>query len=296
MSISQYLRRGMRYLLKGTPLLSVTAEVKYLSPSKRLEGRKILLTGGGRGLGRDMAEKFISEGAQVVITGRNESQLRETSEKIGCHYIVWDLIESQNYSNLITKASEVMGSVDTLVNNAGISLHEGWFLNVSPDDFDSQFATNLRAPYFLTQAFVKYLEKESPNVELEVDFRTTSRHETREIRGNVLFISSERGATADDLPYGLTKVALNSLTKGLAARLQERMIRVNAVAPGVTASDMSGFSENGNLQCTFNPSGRVYLPGEVSEVATFMLSEESGCLNGQILYCNSGKSNFVHFR
>ena len=97
------------------------------------------------------------------------------------------------------------------------------------------------------------------------------------------------------MPYGLTKAALNSLTQGLAYRFAKENIRVNAVAPGVTVSDMTGFSED-NLYCSYNINKRVYLPEEMAEVAAFLLSEESGCISGQIITCNEGKSINSHLR
>ena len=98
------------------------------------------------------------------------------------------------------------------------------------------------------------------------------------------------------MPYGLTKTALNSLVKGLAKRLISRGIRVNAVAPGVTASDMTGISKDGNLYVDYNMTERVYLPEEVAEIACFLLSDASRCLSGQILVCNEGKSINAHWK
>ncbi len=109
-------------------------------------------------------------------------------------------------------------------------------------------------------------------------------------RGNILFVSSETGDTMDIRPYGLTKAATNSLVQGLAYLLAKKNIRVNAVAPGVTATDMTGLSADGNLNYGGNITERVYLPEEVAEVAGFLLSDASGCMSGQILVCNNAKT------
>lgn len=113
--------------------------------------------------------------------------------------------------------------------------------------------------------------------------------EENKIKGNILFVSSETGETADIRPYGLTKAAINSLVQGLAYLYASQGIRVNAIAPGVTATGMTGVS-NTNLYYPANPNGRAYLPEEMAEVATFLLSDASGCISGQIVACNNAKT------
>ena len=167
----------------------------------------------------------------------------------------------------------MLGGANCLVNNAGISLHENGFLDVNPKQFDSQFDTNLKGAFFLTQCFInKCMENKI--------------EETK----NILFTSSETSMTVDERPYGLTKVAMNSLVQGLACRFVNGGFRINAVAPGVTVSDMISRSSEGNLACGYNMTWRYYLPEEVAEIACFLLSDVSNCLNGQILVCNEGKT------
>ena len=160
-----------------------------------------------------------------------------------------------------------------MVNNAGISLHENGFLDVSPKQFDMQFNTNLKGAFFLTQAFIGKCEAVNTGG-----------------MKNVLFTSSETSMTVDERPYGLTKAALNSLVQGLACRYVNDGYRINAVAPGVTVSDMVGKKDDGDLTYPGNSTGRYYLPEEVAEIACFLLSDASNCLNGQILVCNEGKT------
>ena len=218
-----------------------------------------------------MAEKFVAEGAAVLISGRNENALKECAKKIGCQYLTLDVQDTPSLDAFISNADRMLEGVDCLVNNAGISLHEPSFFDVTPDTFDSQIATNLRGGFFLTQSFTKLLLREKR-------------------KGNVLFVSSETGETADIRPYGFTKAALNSLVQGLACLFVSNGIRVNAVAPGITASDMTGFSPDGDLYLAGNATRRVYLPEEVAETACFLLSEASGCISGQVIVCNNGKT------
>lgn len=272
MSLTSYFKRGVQYVLHGIPNITVKASVSYLSPDHRLSGKKIVITGGGRGLGRAMAERFVAEGAKVLISGRTEATLKETADHIGCQYLVFDVCDVFKAKEFLEKADEMLGGLDTLVNNAGISLHEWYIENVSVEQFDRQVATNLRGSYFLTQKFIELYRR------------------NQQKSGNILFISSERGIQTDDIPYGLTKAAINSFVQGAAPQFIKEGIRINAVAPGITTSDMTGYKKNGNLYCAANPNNRVYLPEEVAEVALFLISDASSCVSGQIIACNEGKT------
>lgn len=249
----------------------LTAQITYLQPNKRLAGKKIIITGGGSGLGREMASKFMSEGADVLITGRNENKLKQTADELRCKYICFDVSKIEQIPSFIENAAKELGGIDCLVNNAGISLHEGNIRNVSENGYDNQFDINLKGGYFLSQQFIKYFE------------------ENNLLSGSILFLSSERGQYVDDIPYGLIKASINSLTQGLSKTLIKSNIRVNAVAPGITATEMTGKTED-NLYSKTYSTGRFYLPGEVAEVACFLLSDAAGCLSGQILVCNNGFS------
>ena len=271
MSYKQYIKRGLKYILVGTPIQNISANISYLQPDKRLSGRKIIITGGGKGLGAAMAAKFVSEGALVLISGRNEKTLKEKAGNIGCKYLTLDVQDTDSFDKFIHDADRILGGVDCLVNNAGISLHEPTFFDVTSQTFDEQIATNHRGGFFLTQSFTKLLLCEKR-------------------KGNVLFISSETGETVDIRPYGFTKAAINSMVQGLACLFVKDGIRVNAVAPGITASDMTGLKADENLFLECNPTNRVYLPEEVAETACFLLSDASGCISGQVIVCNNGRT------
>lgn len=271
MSYKQYIKRGLKYILEGMPIQHISANISYLQPDKRLLGKKIIVTGGGKGLGVAMATKFVSEGALVLISGRNEKILKEKAEQIGCQYLTLDVQKTDSLDKFIHNADGILGGVDCLVNNAGISLHESTFFDVTPETFDAQIATNLRGGFFLTQSFTKLLLREKR-------------------KGNVLFVSSETGETADIRPYGFTKAAINSMVQGLACLFVKDGIRINAVAPGITASDMTGIKADGNLFLECSATNRVYLPEEVSETACFLLSDASGCISGQVIVCNNGRT------
>ncbi|MCQ2213155.1 MAG: SDR family oxidoreductase [Bacteroidaceae bacterium] len=247
------------------------ANITYSTPANLLAGKKILIIGGGRGLGAAMAEKFVNEGADVLISGRNNKMLKETSEKIGCKYLALDVSDVQSHDDFIRQADESLGGMNVLVNNAGISLHERTFFDVTPDSFDEQINVNLKGSFFMAQKIISLWLK-------------------RKQAGTILFTSSETGEMADYRPYGFTKAMINSMTQGLACMFAKKGIRINAIAPGVTCSDMTGRKADDDLTFRKNALGRVYLPEEVAETAAFLISECSGCISGQILTCNNGRS------
>lgn len=271
MSWKDKLYRGIRYIISGVPIQYITAEVTYSAPNHLLANKRIVITGGGRGLGFAMAKKFISEGAIVLIAGRNEETLKRSADALMCKYLRLDVQNVSGFESFLEQAEEMLGGINCLVNNAGISLHELQFTDVTVESFDAQISTNLRGSFFMAQKFIQLLQREK-----------------RE--GTILFMSSETSHTADIRPYGLTKAAINSLVKGLASMYASQGIRVNAVAPGITTSDMTGFRADGNLYLQGNATNRVYLPEEVAECACFLLSDVSGCVSGEILTCNNGKT------
>ena len=271
MNIKQYIKRGLTYIISGIPQKNITASITYTNPSEQLKGKKIIITGGGRGLGYSMAKKFIDEGAIVLIAGRNEDTLKESSKILGCQYLQLDMQKIDTFDNFIEKADKMLEGINCLVNNAGISLHENTFFDVTPESFESQFNTNLKGAFFLSQKTIALMTREKR-------------------KGSVLFISSETGDTVDIRPYGLTKASINSLVQGLAYLLVKDGIRVNAVAPGITTTDMTGFKSNENLYLSINTNERVYLPEEIAETASFLLSDASNCISGQIIVCNNART------
>lgn len=271
MSIKQIIKRGLKYIFTGTPVKNIHAEITYSEPDSKLKGKKIVITGGGRGLGAAMAEKFVAEKAEVLIAGRNEETLKKTAEKLNCKYLVLDISRPETFSQFIKQADEMLGGINCLVNNAGISLHEKTFFDVTPETFDSQINTNFKGAFFLTQEFISLVKNKKG-------------------KANILFTSSETGDTMDFRPYGFTKAAINSMVQGLAYLFAKENIRINAVAPGITASDMTGYKTDGNLYLEINATERVYLPEEVAETACFLLSDVSGCISGQIIVCNNART------
>ena len=151
---------------------------------------------------------------------------------------------------------------------------------MTEDSFDSQFDINFKGAYFLTQNYIKrILKSEKKNSEY-----------------SIIFITSERGNQCDYLPYGLTKIAINSLVEGLSCRFIRNNIRVNGIAPGVTASSMTKIKSTDDLFADDYISGRKYIADEVSEIALFLSSKCSNCISGEIIHCNNGNHLNPWFR
>lgn len=259
----------------------VNIKIDQINYGGVLSKKKVVITGGGSGLGFAMARKFISEGAEVLITGRNEEKLKKACGDLGtsCRYKVFDVTKVEDAVTFVDECYNLCGGLDSMVLNAGVSLHEGSFHNVTVEGFDMQFNTNLKATYFLSKAFLEKKEEKKEG-------------------GNLLIVSSNTSAKSIDIPYGITKAAVNSLTGAFARRVYRKGIRVNAIAPGVTLTDMTkdfAVFENGNF-ANNSACGRVFLPEEIAEVACFMISDASKCISGEVIFCDAGNHLNVNFK
>lgn len=276
MSFRGAARKVAKFVLSSSPETHVSVNVANVVVGSTLEGRRIVVTGGSRGLGYAMAERFLREGAAVVISGRNKVALQEAAAKLGPNVstVVFDVSEIENAPAFLNACERSLGgTVDCLVSNAGVSLHEGRFTNVTVDGFDLQFDTNMRGMYFLCKEFLERKEAERGHNPAQL-----------------LVITSEAADQCCDIPYGMTKAATNSFIRAASRRAYKKGIRVNGIAPGVTLTEMTrdyAGSLDGNLyrDCA---SGRVFLPEEVAEVACFLLSDASACISGEIIHTNAG--------
>ena len=268
MNMKTYLYRLFKWLTKGVPVTRVNAGITTIDASQKLAGKKILVTGGSKGIGFHLAQKFLSEGAEVVIIGRNGTTLNEAANRLGCHSICCDITNISQLDRLIGKAAELMGGINCLVNNAGICNIDNGFMNVSEDSYDQQFLTNVKSPFFLTQSFVKWITANNAQP------------------AAVLFITSERGKYPDDAPYGMTKAAMANIIPGLARQFAAKDIRFNAIAPGVTADVLGNPDMMEDLYLKGSVGKRFFLPQELAEVATFLISDASKCISGEEIACD----------
>ena len=278
-----FLTRAFRFVFLGVPVRRTSVRVGQIRHGSILSGRRILVTGGTRGLGAEFVRKFLSEGASVVFTGRSPESVEAALSALsgfGEGRVFGLPADSRDVAGapaLVERAESLLGGpLDSLVANAGVSLHELSWATVREQDWDMQFDTNLKGTYFLAQAFAKRLLK----------VRAAGPSALPCGCGKILFLASERGLYGDDIPYGLTKAALVRFTEGLAKAVVASGIRVNAIAPGVVATDMTGYSPDGNLFRPIARGKRVLLAEEIAEVAAFLLSDAANCISGQVIACN----------
>lgn len=262
-------KKVLQKMLRTLNEHSVYVNVATIESGNSLKGKTVFITGGGKGIGLSISKKCIREGAKIVISGRDRIALKKTAIELGdsCNYIEFDVNDIDSYDTVFSDIIKKIDSIDCLVLNAGISLHEKSFEDVTPDTFQKQINTNLKSNYFIAQTYVK---KYAWN------------------KGNILFVSSETADMCSELPYGLTKTAINSLVGALSRRYYKMGIRVNAVCPGVTLSNMvKSNREEGDMYCD-NASGRFFYPEEVAEVVAFLLSDASTCISGETIHTNAG--------
>ena len=274
--IKQIIKRGLRYVFKGIPNRITRVHVAQIEYGGILKDKRVLITGGSRGLGYEIAKKCLAEQAFVTITGRSIETLLEAREELGnperLFVIEHDVTEIELDREVMNQAELKMGGIDILVNNAGVSVHNINYNSCTEEMWDRQMDTNLKGTYFMTQAFIRYYNRAKLK------------------SGKIINMVSERGLYGDDVPYGLAKRALISYTEGLAKKLIQKGIRVDAIAPGVTDTDMTGYKKDGNLFRPYTVGRRVFLPEEIAEVAVFLMSDASNCISGQVIACNEGNT------
>lgn len=272
--LKESLNRAVKYILHGVPTKVTTVKVAQIHYGGILEGKKVLITGGSRGLGLAIAKRAIEEKALVAITGRSIEALNEVKAELGnpknLFVFEHDVREFDSDADLIQKARVAMGGIDILINNAGVSVHHIDYSTCTQEQWDFQMDTNLKGVYFMTQAFMNYY------------------NQVKKTQGKIINMVSERGLYGDDVPYGLAKRALISYTEGLARQLILKGVRVNAIAPGVTATEMTGHDPNGNLFRPYARGRRVLIAEEIAEVAIFLMSDASNSISGQVIACNEG--------
>jgi len=240
------------------------------SKCHRFNGKKVLVTGAGKGIGRSIAVLLSAQGARVVALSRTEDDLIRLQKEIECEIIVADLSDSGQILNAVRQA----GEVDLLVNNAGISIPQR-FLDTTIDTFDKTLAVNLRAAFLVSQIVVRNLIE-------------------RMQAGAIVNISSQASMVGlmDHTAYCVSKGGLDQLTRVMAVELGAQGIRVNSVNPTVTLTPMGemAWSDASKSQPMLDriPMRRFAKPVEVAEVVAFLLSEEASMIHGSIIPVDGG--------
>lgn len=243
-----------------------------------LTGKLALITGGGTGIGFDIARCMVQAGARVVITGRREEPLREAVEKLGesAHYLTNDVSNLSSLDALVEQIETTLGPIDILVNNAGINLKKP-ALEVTDEEFSRIIQTNLNAVFALTRACAQ---------------RMIPRRS-----GSILMISSMAAYYGIDrvVAYAASKSAVEGMVKVLASEFSPHNVRVNAIAPGFIETEMSkkamgGDPDRRDRAMRRTPMGHFGKPEDIGNAAVFLSSEGARYITGASLPVDGGNS------
>lgn len=231
-----------------------------------------LVTGSSRGIGRAIAQGLQESGADVLFHGHTP---RPEDIPAGCGYVQSDLLEPEAPARLVEMAFREKPALDLLVCNAG-SCWDGRFLDMGPDVWERTMNLNVRANYFLIQAFARALI-------------------SRNKPGAVVLISSTNGFQADEdsTVYDTSKGALVMMTRTLAQALAKNKIRVNSVAPGFIRTPLTGGFIDGQsrkLACYERKIllGRIGEPEDCAGAVAFLLSPAAAYITGHVLVVDGG--------
>ena len=244
----------------------------------RLADRVVLVTGSSRGIGAEVAVKAASEGARVAVHYHaSQAGAARTVERVrnaGAEAEAFDadIADGRQAETLVGRVIDHFGRIDGLVNNAGRT-QVGPFLEIDPDEWDGVIATDLSAAYHTCRAALPSMLEQGG--------------------GTIVNIASRLGqmGIAETAAYSAAKAGLIGLTRALAKEFGPRGIRINAVAPAVTITEMTTDlvdSEEGRRRLRDMPLGRFGRADEVAEAVIFLLSDASSLFLGQTLNPNGG--------
>jgi len=246
----------------------------------RLKGRIVLITGGAAGIGKATAERFAEEGAKVVICDVNEVLGEATAEALGVSFYKVDVTDRKAVQDWVDDVVDKYGRIDVLVNNAGIlrdatlvKVKNGELVKQMPEaDFDSVIAVNLKGVFNCTQAVAPYMIRQGGGVILNAT--------------SVVGVDGNFGQTN----YVATKAGVIGMTKVWARELGANNIRVNAVAPGPTATEMVSSMPEKILDRfrERTPLGRLAQPRDIANAYLFLASDEASYISGAVLRVDGG--------
>lgn len=238
-----------------------------------IKGKNIFITGSTRGIGLAMAHQFASLGANIVLNGRSaiSDDLVASFADYGVTVVAisGDVSEASDAKRMVSEVIEHLGSVDVLVNNAGIT-NDKLMLKMTEEDFERVLKINLTGAFNMTQAVLKPMSKAR--------------------QGAIINVSSVVGLTGNigQANYAASKAGLIGFTKSVAREVAARNVRVNAIAPGFIESDMTDvLSEKMQEQILGQiPMKRIGKAQEVAQLASFLAGQDY--ITGQVIAIDGG--------
>ena len=246
--------------------------------SGKLKDKVALITGGDRGIGRAVAVAYAKEGADLAIVYYDEHEDAEETKKIieslgrKCLLLPGDITDAKFCTNAIQKTINEYKSLHILVNNAAVQYAQNSILDITDEQLEKTFKTNIFAMFYLVRAAVPYLKEGSSII------NTTS-------------ITAYKG---DErlIDYSSTKGAIVTFTRSMALSLAKLGVRVNAVAPGPIWTPLIPSSFNENEVAAFGTDTAMGRPGQPVELAgtyVFLASTEASFITGEVVHVNGGK-------
>jgi len=253
--------------------------------TQRMQHRKVLVTGSGTGIGREVALEFARQGATVCLhfshSGKGAQSAVDEIRKAGGTAAAFqaDFRDLDDVNKLAADTLHFLGGLDVLVNNAGITMNRP-FEKVTPEQFDALYDVNIKAPFFLTQAVLPELVR----------------------AGNATVINMTSIHAFEGMPehsvYAGTKGGLVAYTRELAIELAPKNVRVNAIAPGaVYVENYDKAMDNFDPEATGKtiPVGFIGKPLDIARVAVFLASEDARFIIGQTLVVDGGTTSWMPF-
>ena len=237
-----------------------------------------IVTGGASGIGLAIAEKFVATNIKTIIIGRDRKKLATAQKKLGplSHPISFDLTRVEDIPSLVKEIIKQYGQIDILVNNAGINMKKE-FTEVTDADFQKILLTNVTAVFALSREVVRYMEKKKA--------------------GSIINISSmaSQYGIPKVIAYTASKSAIEGMTRAMAVELSPKGIRVNCIAPGFIATDMSAKALNNDKErkqkvMSRTPMGYLGDPADIANAALYLANGESKYVTGVVLPVDGGNS------
>lgn len=241
-----------------------------------LGGKVALVTGASRGIGKAVALKLASEGADLIVTATSLERAQKTADEITSMgrkalAVKVDVAVTAEVEALFAKIVENFGKIDILVNNAGIT-RDGLLMRMKDDDWDAVVDVNLKGTFTCTREAVKLMAKSKS--------------------GSIVNISSVVGemGNAGQANYCASKAGIIGFTKAVAREYAKRNITINAVTPGFIETDMTEVLSQTVKEDLLKqiPSGRLGKPEDIANAVYFLVSEMAGYITGHVLAVNGG--------